>query len=307
MKTVNSRLYADRSLRQAFTLIELLVVIAIIGILVGLLLPAVQSAREAARRCACMNNMSQLGLAIHHYEFNMEHLPPGSINSDGPIRSEAIGQHVSWMVEILPYIEQTSAFRAFDRKAGAYAEANLPVRRAKISTFLCPSSPDQYSQLDGATDKNAYGVSSYAGCYNDIEAPISEENNGLLFLNSRVRYREIFDGSSQTILIGECFTEERSLGWVSGTRATLRNTSGIATTSPRAQRMQQGAGGGIATPSEQPVSPLSVGGFGSYHTGGANFTFADGSVRFLSQNIEPEVLQALGNRADGKFNLGSDY
>jgi prepilin-type N-terminal cleavage/methylation domain-containing protein len=88
--------------RRGFTLVELLVVIAIIGILVALLLPAVQSAREAARRVQCLNNVAQLGLAVHNFEFHFEHLPPGVVNPDGPIRSEPQGQHVSWIVQILP-------------------------------------------------------------------------------------------------------------------------------------------------------------------------------------------------------------
>src|SRR4249919_24168 len=94
------------SRRMAFTLVELLVVIAIIGILVALLLPAVQAAREAARRTSCVNNQVQLALAVHSYEFHFETLPPGVTNPTGPIRNEPQGNHVSWIVRILPYMEE---------------------------------------------------------------------------------------------------------------------------------------------------------------------------------------------------------
>ncbi len=106
---------------SGFTLVELLVVIAIIGILMGLLLPAVQAAREAARRSSCANNMIQLGLAVHHYEFNMEHLPSGVDNPAGPIRFEENGQHVGWIVKVLPFMEQRIVYRHFNQSAGTYA------------------------------------------------------------------------------------------------------------------------------------------------------------------------------------------
>jgi len=109
-----------RSKRRAFTLVELLVVIAIIGILVSLLLPAVQAAREAARRVQCLNNVTQLGLSLHNYEFHHEALPAGVTNPDGPIRNEPQGIHVSWIVKILPYLEQNAAYRKFDQSLGAY-------------------------------------------------------------------------------------------------------------------------------------------------------------------------------------------
>src|SRR5687767_9202589 len=128
-------------LRYAFTLVELLVVIAIIGVLIALLLPAVQAAREAARRTSCLNNLTQLGLATHNYEFHFETLPPGVTNPDGPIRNESQGIHVSWIVKILPYLEQRILADRFDQAAGAYAEVNTPVREAQISALLCPSSP----------------------------------------------------------------------------------------------------------------------------------------------------------------------
>jgi prepilin-type N-terminal cleavage/methylation domain-containing protein len=105
---MKKRLTNRRYTRAAFTLVELLVVIAIIGILVGLLLPAVQAAREAARRMSCANNIAQNGLAMHNFEFGTEHLPSGTINDSGPIRNEPIGKHISWTVQILPYIDRKS-------------------------------------------------------------------------------------------------------------------------------------------------------------------------------------------------------
>src|SRR5262245_29171417 len=119
---LGDRLAARR--RAGFTLVELLVVIAIIGILVSLLLPAVQAAREAARRTSCLNNLTQLGLAVHNFEFHYEHLPSGVTNADGPIRNEPIGTHVGWVVQILPYLEHHALAQRFDQTAGAYSEKN---------------------------------------------------------------------------------------------------------------------------------------------------------------------------------------
>ena len=209
MSSTNRSLRSRPPRRAAFTLVELLVVIAIIGILVGLLLPAVQAAREAARRVSCMNNMTQLGLGMQHHDFSLEHLPSGVINPDGPIRNEAIGQHVSWTVQILPFIEQQNAFKLFDIDAGAYAEVNAEVRRQAVPTFLCPSYPGASIVNDGSVRA---GVSTYSGCYNDQEAPIDFDNNGTLFLDSRIRYSDILDGSSQTILLGESIPDKNDAG-----------------------------------------------------------------------------------------------
>jgi len=291
----------EPSKRRAFTLVELLVVIAIIGILVGLLLPAVQAAREAARRSQCQNNMMQLGLAVHHYEFNFEHLPAGCINPEGPIRNEPIGQDVSWIAQILPQIEEGAAFEQFDSEAGAYSPKNQPVRQHGIVTLRCPSEP--WVPRD---DKLA--MSNYVGCYHDQEAPIDTDNNGLLFLNSKIRFSDIRDGSTYTLLLGEAPITSDNLGWTSGTRATLRNTSGIVP--PRRDRqlqamdaigMETGDGAAADTVEKERIESLYVGGFGSYHTGGAQFVLADGSVHFFSQNIDPQTFQYMGNRADGEM------
>ena len=275
---------------RAFTLVELLVVIAIIGILVGLLLPAVQAAREAARRCMCMNNIAQLALAVHTHEFGTEHFPSGVINASGPIRNEPIGQHVSWIVQVLPQMEQSALYRHFDQEAGTYADANQAARRMRIPTILCPSSPEMIPNKDDQLP----GISNYAGCHHDSEAPIDADNNGVFFLNSRLRFSQILDGSSQTILLGEMLPGPGSLGWASGTRATLRNT-GSYKSPPRLSLKSEPA------PFVDLTGSMTVGGFSSYHTGGANFAFADGSVHFLSLSIEERLLSQLGNRADGEL------
>ncbi len=278
--------------RTAFTLVELLVVIAIIGVLVALLLPAVQAAREAARRTSCLNNLVQIGLALHNYEFHFEALPPGVTNPAGPIRNEAQGNHTSWIVNILPYMEQNALSSRYDFAAGAYGGANAPVRAAAISSIVCPSDPTPHM----SESKNV-ARTSYAGCHHGQEVPIDSDNNGLLFLNSHIRYSDMFDGSSMTLLIAEKLSEKEDLGWVSGTRATLRNTSSIE----RGGAMFANQGmGPMNTEPEQPGS-LFVGGLGSYHPGGINAGLADGSTRFLSQQIEKEVLKQLGNRADGEI------
>ena len=268
---------------RAFTLVELLVVIAIIGILVGLLLPAVQAAREAARRCQCSNNVSQLILAVHNHEFSFERFPPGTINPTGPIRNESIGNHISWVVQILPYMEARAVFTGIDQSLGAYAVENAHARSQRIPTLRCPS------QNVGLV--NNVAPTTYAGCHHDVEAPIDRDNNGVFFLNSRIRFDDIDDGSSNTIFIGEV-ADPDPLGWMSGTRATLRNTGSI-------QGKFSGRNGAIPIPKVEDL--LLVGGFSSFHTGGANFAFGDGSIRFLSQSIRPALFQKLGNRHDGQM------
>ena len=275
--------------QSGFTLVELLVVIAIIGILVGLLLPAVQAAREAARRSSCSNNLMQLGIAIHHHEFNMEKLPSGVVDSQGPIRYEPIGRHVSWTVAILPYIEEQVAYANFDQQAGAYAEVNLPVRKHSVSIYSCPSSPLGYNKAEDS-------ISSYAGCTGGLELPIDTNNGGLFFLNSQTRMREISDGSTYTLAIGEVNENKAMLNWTSGSRATLRNTA-----TPMDSSASRFFNPDPQMNKSEEKSTLFVGGFGSFHTGGSQFLFADGSVRFLSMNIDATTYVQMGEKSDGKL------
>ncbi|HJT31916.1 MAG TPA: DUF1559 domain-containing protein [Pirellulales bacterium] len=291
--------------RPAFTLVELLVVIAIIGILIALLLPAVQAAREAARRTQCVNNLAQLALAVQSYESSFETLPPGVLNAAGPIQSVAKGQHIGWLAHILPHIEQQNAYKLLDFSAGAYAPANKPVRDWQARVFLCPS--DGNSGITGLV-----GMSSYVGCHHDVEAPIDADNHGVLFLNSRVRPVDITDGTSQTILLGHKRLTLGDLGWLSGTRATLRNTGNPINASTAnggvlaqiGETTGSGMGLNVINPAAPPLNPnaaLVVGGFESDHPGGAQAAFVDGSVHFLMETTSMQVLQQLGHRADGKL------
>jgi prepilin-type N-terminal cleavage/methylation domain-containing protein/prepilin-type processing-associated H-X9-DG protein len=270
--------------RAAFTLIELLVVIAIIGVLIALLLPAVQACRSAARRTQCINNEMQMAIAMQNYESAFEALPPGVVNPTGPIANREAGYHYSWLVQILPYIEQKNVFNHLNFDVGVYHPANTTARHVRIATFLCPA--------DGYAGTGGVATTSYFGSHHDSEAPIDATNNGLLFLNSHVRTEDIGDGASNTILFGEAKVDARALGWGSGTRSSLRNT-------------------GTAINGISPVptknNPDPVGGFSSLHAGGADFAFADGSVRFLKDSMSAATRKLLANRNDGEMLSAGDY
>lgn len=293
--------------RTAFTLVELLVVIAIIGILVALLLPAVQAAREAARRVSCQNNLAQLILATLNYEMSHNRYPPGTLEAKGPIQSMPAGYHHSWITQILPHIEQQNIFNAIDRQVGVYHPKNSAARQAYIRLLACPSS--------GAANAP---YSHYAGVHHDVEAPIDETNNGVFILNRQFSYEDIKDGSSNTLFLGEKLPDQWDLGWMSGTRATLRNLGlAINAAKPIAPggglpglpeettgESLEGAVGNPAPPGAPWApggNPLIVGGFDSNHPGGGQFACGDGHVTFLTASMTPKVLQQMAHRADGEI------
>jgi prepilin-type N-terminal cleavage/methylation domain-containing protein/prepilin-type processing-associated H-X9-DG protein len=286
------------SRRRAFTLIELMIVVGIIAVLIALLLPAIQSAREQARRTQCFNNLLQLGLAMNNYASTHSVLPPGVVNDKGPIVDLPAGYHHGWVVQILPYIGQNNVYRRFNMSASVYAATNFTARGVAISTLVCPSSPNR-----GTT-------TNYAGCHHDKEAPIAADNHGVLYLNSHVRFDDITDGPAQTILIGEIRESDPSnLGWASGTSATLRNTGHPLNTPLSTQALFNNMPqltdderiAAVSKMSEEGILPIDfVGGFSSFHPLGSNFVFCDGSVRFVVKTINQHVFQLLGHRADGE-------
>ena len=280
----------------AFTLVELLVVIAIIGILVALLLPAVQAAREAARRISCENNLTQLILAVQNYEMSYRAYPPGTVEEKGPIVNEAKGYHHNWVSRLLPYIEEKNTYNHIDFAVGVYDDKNAPARKVRMPSFECPSmafapSPER-------------GYSCYAGVHHDLDAPIDTTNHGVFFLNSAMHYEDISDGSAHTLFIGEKLPDPpNDLGWMSGTRWTLRNT-GLGLNAETRKRDRGRYGNPQA---DDPAAQTAVvGGFDSPHPGGVIFAFGDGSVRFISDSIVQETLQQLAHRADGKL-LSGEY
>ena len=281
---------------RGFTLVELLVVIAIIGVLVALLLPAIQAAREAARRSSCQNNIRQVIVAVHNYEFTNEVFPVGVTNESGPIQNVREGNHISWLAQILPQLEERNRFNRLDFSAGAYNEKNAPIANVPLPVLRCPS-----DFAEGA-------VSNYAGVHHEVESPIDADNHGVLFLNSRIMFDDLNDGSSYTIFLGEKIIDTNfDLGWLSGTRATLRNcgvpinsSSGIAGWGSNAFPEDDSEEPFYSDPID-PTNPLAVGGFGSHHPGSVLFALGSGSVRTISQDISAKTLQQLAHRNDGEI------
>jgi len=323
---------------NAFTLVELLVVLTMIGILMAMLLPAIDAVRESARRAQCTNNVTRLIVAVQNYEGAHEVYPAGVVDNTGPIRNQERGYHHSWIVKLLPYVEEKNTYRHIDPSVGVYHKNNEPVRCLNIGVLTCPTQNHEWRDI---------GVSNYAAVHHDVEAPIDVDNHGVFFLSSRVRYEDIADGLSQTLFIGERTVEGTGdLGWMSGTRATLRNTgtpinrtgtNAPGTRAPLPERQDNiendpssafgeedsaGRSGEAAPPAESdaredseqpdgdpggsPRSLLYVGGFGSHHPTGAIFAFGDGQVRFLSEEIDQQTFQQMGHRADGKLLSAED-
>lgn len=296
---------------RAFTLVELLVVIAIIAILVIMLLPALGAVRELARRSQCENHAMQLAMGLQQYELAHEAFPSGVIDPAGPIESRPSGIHQGWIGQLLPYIGHTALYERLDKEASVYAEEHVAVRTYRLTELKCPS--------DGA-DSGEWPASNYAGNHHDVEAPIDENNHGVLFLNSRVVRDEIPDGPAYTLLFAEKLHDTNDLGWLSGTRATLRNTGTPINGTPRHPPQQGTSAGGrrrrppgppsepaadSSTPSDPAdkssaldFPPRYVGGFGSTHPGGLMAGMANGSVRFASKYMDSNVWQQLGHRSD---------
>lgn len=293
---------SHRSIRPGFTLVELLVVIAIIGILVGLLLPAVQSAREAARRMQCSSNLRQIGLALHNYHDSFRSFPSGYIVDPA---TAGIAEGWAWGALILPHIEQGALHEELGvtqrSLLAALATGNTfrPLFETPVFTYVCPSdsgySPGYLAVnrpfngglgtvAGGLANPVAPPLSNYIGVSGHRDVVSNAINTGILYGNSRVRFADVIDGTSNTIAVGERDT----LNSRSGTWIGVRNPAGSSTAGVSVVIGHSHPRINDVTPAN-PWNTDRIGageGFGSLHPGGAQFVLCDGSVRFLSETIE---------------------
>ncbi len=322
MGTGNQSLFLRRrSGHLGFTLVELLVVIAIIGILIALLLPAVQAAREAARRAQCTNNLKQIGIALHSYHDVMGRFPSGYLVD----ASAQFSPQWGWATMILPFIEQGPLHETVGAKdvgltvqvTAALAAPNGPLDKALktvISGYRCPSdtTDDLITGTDTAKERvfdNGAGnvfqapAANYIGNAGLYNTPGHIPNNGIFFGNSFVAFRDIVDGTSSTFAVGERWNDcwRGPATWL-GAKGLINDASGIYFTV-----------GNVGVIPNSPQAAECRNGFGSFHSGGTNFVFCDGSVHFISETIDSDpdtglptydrtavgVYQQLGIRDDG--------
>jgi prepilin-type N-terminal cleavage/methylation domain-containing protein/prepilin-type processing-associated H-X9-DG protein len=313
-----------------FTLLELLVVIAIIGVLIALLLPAVQAAREAARQIQCANNLKQIGLALHGYHDVRGSFPPGNLNYTAgrcPGMAEPTASYATWYgnwaIAVLPYIEQTALYDRYDLQYASQSPENRAVRETTVAAYVCPSDYTVGAlAVPGSGPANAAGAKYAPGSYRAVSG---RSNDGLNYLDSEMmfdypresrgpihatfvavawgfaveRFRDIKDGTSNTLLIGESATPPNSGYRTFWAYPYAYYSMSAATAQSRTlwgdydRCVAAGRGG----PDDDPCKR----GWGSFHPHGSNFVFCDGAVHFLEATINMSLFADLATIDGGEI------
>lgn len=268
---------------RGFTLIELLVVIAIIAVLIALLLPAVQQAREAARRTQCKNNLKQLGIASHNYHDTHSVFPPGEVHGMTGGVAHGLGwdkQIGNWTPLLFPYIDQAPAYTQLNFEVNPqWGGNNQTILRMVIPGLHCPSDP-----FKGLTENWGAGnarIMHYFGVSNVVEDHNGYPLSGIYYNDSAVRMADITDGTTNTAMIAEVWG-----------RTTVDNSAN----SSRSWHVHNHVYFD-ATPNSNRTNPWKV---NSFHVGGAHILLCDGSVRFVSNNIDFNLFRSLASKAGGE-------
>jgi prepilin-type N-terminal cleavage/methylation domain-containing protein/prepilin-type processing-associated H-X9-DG protein len=252
-------------LRGAFTLVELLVVLAIIGILVSLLLPAVQAVRETARRMQCQNHLHQIGIALHNYHAAYRTFPPGGLEVRPQWRQ---GKQLAWSAFVLPFLEESATYERINFNYAFDHPVNAEVAATTIETYLCPSTPRS------STLQRGRGATDYGGIYGERIVSTNYPPRGVMIHERAIRFRDITDGTNRTLMISE------DAGFPDGQWINAWNLFDQAFSINRAPKFEND--------------------IRSMHPQGANGLFADGSVSFLNENLDLEVLASLCTRNGGE-------
>ncbi len=329
--------------RTGFTLVELLVVITIIGILIALLLPAVQAAREAARIAQCINNLKQIGIALHGYHTALRSFPPGYISAVGTDNvAHDLGPGWGWAAMILPYIELDNVNAQINFNADITKPVNASIRTTSLPVFLCPSdsganktfavdllndsSPTYSTPLtDSAGNPVTVAHSNYVGIFgnpevtpdpgflNPTQDPArSPAHRGMLYRNFAVKVNDVTDGTSNTFFVGERSSNLAYPTWtgaVTGGQVPPHIPDYFNYGPEGAPLLVLGHTGDASdVPAHTPNSVVAhVDDFWSWHPQGANFLMVDGSVRQIGNFISPPVYWALGTRAGGESITEGSY
>ncbi|MCO6044269.1 DUF1559 domain-containing protein [Aeoliella sp. ICT_H6.2] len=312
---------------NGFTLVELLVVIAIIGILVALLLPAVQSAREAARRTACQNNFKQIGIALHNFHSTHKAFPAGTKftaqNDENACPGLVPGNAgFGWGAFILPFLEQQAIYDmlVLDGSENVYNGANWVASEQLVPGFVCPSEMNEDKWVDCCSGRDHYGapgfdwrLSNMVAIGDSVEAHCWQYQphyigRGVMFNYSKVSVGKVTDGTSHTVAVGEItsgrgFDANGEPVWVGATWVTraisdvYEGINGPGTLPGGRDDGLDPFGGGGENRHEEFSREN---GLSSYHPGGAHLLFTDGSTQFINEDINQDVLFAWATRADGE-------